>query len=132
MQSMIFVFIQQDVYPSQFFSLDLFKRQTHTCYSGGSRIYHWGGAEPLGGGTNLRHGHFLAKMCAKTKELDPVGGAHAGGTPLDPPMCKMRGNSHSWKLPPIPRNPYPAHEIATVTAAGIVAGITSVNYGCKC
>ena len=65
MQSMIFVFIQQDVYPSQFFGLDLFKRQTHACNSGGSRISHWAGA-------NLRRGHFLAKMCAKTKELDPV------------------------------------------------------------
>ena len=36
-----------------------------------------GGAEPLGG-ANLQRGHFSAKMYAKTKELDPVGGG--GGT----------------------------------------------------
>ena len=41
--------------------------------SGGSRISRWGGA-------NLQHGHFLAKMYARTKELDPVGG-RAGGAP---------------------------------------------------
>ena len=41
---------------------------------------------PLGG-AGLRHGHFLAEMHAKTKELGPVGGgARAGGAPLDPPM----------------------------------------------
>ena len=39
-----------------------------------------GGAKLLGG-TNLQRGHFLAKMYAKTKELDPVGGTHAGGAP---------------------------------------------------
>ena len=27
-----------------------------------------------GGGANLQRGYFLAKMYAKTKELDPVGG----------------------------------------------------------
>ena len=52
--------------------------------SSGSRISRWGGgggAEPLGG-TDLRHGYFLAKMYAKTKELDPIGGwARAGGAP---------------------------------------------------
>ena len=42
---------------------------------GGSRISRWGG-----GGADLRHGRFLAKICAKTKELDPVGG-DAGGAP---------------------------------------------------
>ena len=41
-----------------------------------------GGAEPLGG-ADLQCGHFLAKMYAKTKELDPVGGGggHTGGAP---------------------------------------------------
>ena len=29
---------------------------------------------------DLQHGHFLAKMYAKTKELGPIGG-HAPGTP---------------------------------------------------
>ena len=29
---------------------------------------------PVGGGADLRRGRFLAKICAKTKELDPVGG----------------------------------------------------------
>ena len=27
-----------------------------------------------GGGTDIRHGHYLVKMYAKTKEFDPVGG----------------------------------------------------------
>ena len=64
--------------------------------SGGSRISRWGGA-------NLRHVHFLVKTYVKTKEMDPVGGACAGGAPdLDPPMytfvwtlgntCLGRGN----------------------------------------
>ena len=48
--------------------------------SGGSRISHWRG------GADLRRGRFLAKMYAKTKELDPIGGQGAGGTPLDLPM----------------------------------------------
>ena len=39
-----------------------------------------GGAEPLGG-TDFRCGHFLVKMCAIMKELDPIGGTHAGGAP---------------------------------------------------
>ena len=30
-----------------------------------------------GGGANLRRGHFLGKMYAKMKELDPVGGGGA-------------------------------------------------------
>ena len=43
--------------------------------SGGSRISRWGGggADPLGG-RQLRCVHFLAKMYAKMKEIDPVGG----------------------------------------------------------
>ena len=44
-----------------------------------------GGADPLGG-ANLRHIHFSAKMYAKTKEMDPVGGGGAVDAPLDPPM----------------------------------------------
>ena len=49
----------------------------NTQYSGGSRISRWGGgggAEPFGGGANLQRGYFSAKMYAKMKELDPVGG----------------------------------------------------------
>ena len=38
-------------------------------FSGRSRISRWGG-----GGADLRHVCFSAKTCAKTKELDPVGG----------------------------------------------------------
>ena len=44
-----------------------------------------GGCGPIWGGMDLRHRCFLAKMCAKMKELGPVGG-HAPGTPLDPQM----------------------------------------------
>ena len=46
-----------------------------------------GGTEPLEG-ANLQHGCFLAKMYAKTKELDPVGGMHAGSTPW---ICQLGG-----------------------------------------
>ena len=42
---------------------------------------HWGGRRAVRGGTDLRHGCFLAKTYAKTKELDPVGGARAGSAP---------------------------------------------------
>ena len=48
--------------------------------SGGSRIFHWGGA-------NLRHICFSVKTYAKTKELDPVGGV-CRGRPLDLPMAE--------------------------------------------
>ena len=48
--------------------------------SGGSRISHWG-APTHWGGANLRHVHFLAKMYAKIKEIDPVGGACAMAPP---------------------------------------------------
>ena len=34
-----------------------------------------------GGGADLRRVHFLAKTYAKMKEMDPVGGARAGGAP---------------------------------------------------
>ena len=59
---------------------------TSNIYSGGSRISCWGGTDPLGGSTDLWHVHFLAKMYAKTKKWILMGGACAGGTPLDPPM----------------------------------------------
>ena len=36
---------------------------------------------PVGGGADLRRGHFSAKTYAKTKELDPVGGGGAAGAP---------------------------------------------------
>ena len=45
-----------------------------------------GGAPTHWGGANLQRIHFSAKMYAKTKEMDPVGGAHAGSAPVDPPM----------------------------------------------
>ena len=48
----------------------------------GGVLTHWGGA-------NLRCIHFLAKTYAKTKEIDPVGGVHAGGAPLDLPMERI-------------------------------------------
>ena len=32
-----------------------------------------GGSGPVGGGMDLQHEHFLVKMYAKTKELDPIG-----------------------------------------------------------
>ena len=38
-------------------------------------------------GTDFRRGHFLVKMYAKMKELDPIGG---GAPPLDPPMEATR------------------------------------------
>ena len=56
-----------------------FDNNKHLQGSGGSRISRWGRA-------NLRLEHFSAKMYAKMKELDPVGGAHTGSTPLGPPM----------------------------------------------
>ena len=44
---------------------------------------------PLGGGVDLRRGHFSVKMYVKMKELGPIGGACAGHTPLDPPMVYL-------------------------------------------
>ena len=54
-----------------------------TVRSGGSRISRWGGGgrRPVGRGADLRRVHFLAKTYVKTKEMDPVGGARAGGAP---------------------------------------------------
>ena len=40
-----------------------------------------GGAPSHWEGADLRCGCFLAKTYAKTKELDPVGGARVGGAP---------------------------------------------------
>ena len=69
---------------------NLFKMFINVVISGGFRISRWGGGGGGGadllGGANLRCVHFLAKMYAKTKEMDPVGGARADGAPLDPPM----------------------------------------------
>ena len=42
---------------------------------GGVPIRWWGG------GADLQCVHFLAKMYAKMKEMDPVGGVCAGGAP---------------------------------------------------
>ena len=55
-------------------------------FSGGSRIS-CRGHRPIGG-MDLQHGHFLAKMYAKMKELGPVGGGmcRAHPPPIDPPM----------------------------------------------
>ena len=36
-----------------------------------------GSADPLGGGTDLRRGHFLVGMYVKMKELGPIGGGRA-------------------------------------------------------
>ena len=50
--------------------------------SGGSRISHGGGGmHPLGGGVDLRRGHFSVKMYAKTKELVPIGGGMCLASP---------------------------------------------------
>ena len=57
-------------------------RIRYSATSGGSRISRWGGGVPTRwGGANLRRVHFLAKTYVKTKEIDPVGGARAGGAP---------------------------------------------------
>ena len=45
----------------------------------GGACTRWGG-----GGMDLRHGRFSVKMYAKTKELGPIGGWHAPGTPPPP------------------------------------------------
>ena len=39
-----------------------------------------GGTDPFGD-ANLQHSHFLVETCAKTKELGPVRGVGASGTP---------------------------------------------------
>ena len=40
-----------------------------------------GGAPTRWGGADLQHVHFLAKMYAKMKQLDPVGGGHVPAAP---------------------------------------------------
>ena len=40
-----------------------------------------GGVPSRLGGANLQRGYFLAKMYAKMKELDPVGGGRAPAVP---------------------------------------------------
>ena len=45
-----------------------------------------GGPPTRWGGANLQRVHFSAKTYVKMKEIDPVGGACAGGAPLDLPM----------------------------------------------
>ena len=49
--------------------------------SGGSRISRRGGVHALGGGVDLRRGHFSVKMYVKTKELGPMGGRAPGMPP---------------------------------------------------
>ena len=60
---------------------------------------HWGGAD-------CQCGHVSVEMCAKMKELGPIGGgAHAGSPPLDPPLLlltfvlvKMLTNLKKWAI----------------------------------
>ena len=59
-----------------------------------------GGVHPLGGGMDLRHGHFLVKMYAKMKELGPM------PMPMPhPPMWTiglwMVGLLDGWKSGPL-------------------------------
>ena len=51
--------------------------------SGGSRISHRGGVDPLGG-VDPRCGHFSVKMYMKMKELGPVGGGVRPARPRPP------------------------------------------------
>ena len=63
--------------------------QTHQLIyiSGGSRISRrGGGACTCWEGMDLRRGHFLVKMYAKTKELGPIGRGVRRARPLDLPM----------------------------------------------
>ena len=54
-----------------------------------------GGAPTHWGGANLQHVHFLVKMYAKTKEIDPVGGgARRRRSPLDPPMVMVEPDEY--------------------------------------
>ena len=56
---------------------------------GGSRISRWGGA-------NLRRVHFLAKTYAKTKEIDPVGGARVPAAPPPPGSANVWDTRHVY------------------------------------
>ena len=53
---------------------------------GRSRISRRGAWTCLGGGVDLRRGHFLVKMCVKTKELAPVEGR--GGRAPENFVCR--------------------------------------------
>ena len=50
-------------------------------YSGGSRISRRGGVDLVGGGVDSQGGYVLLNLYVKTKELGPLGGAHAGCAP---------------------------------------------------
>ena len=56
-----------------------------------------GGVDLVGGGVDSRGGYVLKILYVKTKELGPLGGARAGGAPLDPPMIvvHMRLDTHN-------------------------------------
>ena len=47
---------------------------------------------PVRGAWTSDMGTFLLKMCAKMKELGPIGGLAPGMPPLDPPMFPYRQN----------------------------------------
>ena len=46
-----------------------------------------GGVDLIGGAVDPRGGYVSKILHVKTKESGPVGGAHAGRAPLDPPMA---------------------------------------------
>ena len=46
-----------------------------------------GGVDLIGGGVDSQGSYVSKILYVKTKELGPLGGAHAGRTPLDLPMC---------------------------------------------
>ena len=59
-------------------------------HSSGSRISHRGGRRPRRGRRQLPRWLRFKKFVCQTKESGPVGGAHAGGAPLDPPLQHNR------------------------------------------
>ena len=44
----------------------------------------------VGGGVDSRGGYILKILYVKTKELEPLGEAHARHAPLDPPMLRVK------------------------------------------
>ena len=88
-----------------------------------SRISRWGVLTHWGG-TNLRCICFSVKMYVKTKELDPVGGPRAGGTPLDPPL----------NMPPKHKPEYTCWKLSLVAARVEVelCRIQMLQRGCTC
>ena len=66
--------IQEKTYPKQW--------QIQDFPLGGGASSHWGGA-------NLQHRCFLAKTCAKMKELDPVVGGTTGSINV---ICWLNGS----------------------------------------